>query len=60
MIYYLLIGFSYYQIIVSTYETYQKSKYIYNTIHYFLPNQQENKPEKVIILKEEDEFIIIS
>ena len=60
---YILIGLSYYKIIVEGYVTYQKGKYVYDTLTWIIPfNKEKIKDEEiqVVIVEEKDGFLVIN
>lgn len=57
---YIILGYSYYKIIVEGYEAYKKGKFAYDVLSFpFRKKPIEDEP-KIIVVEEMDDFLIIS
>ena len=60
---YVLIGFSYYKIIVEGYDAYQKGNFAYEVLSFPFTRKRikdQEEPPTIIVVEEKDDFLIIS
>ena len=56
---YIILGYSYYKIIVEGYEAYKKGKFAYDILTFPFRKKAIEDDPKIIMIEEKDDFMVI-